>query len=284
MVAKVERPVLRYFGGKWRIGEWIISHFPPHRCYVEPFGGAASVLLQKTPSPIEVYNDADGEVVNFFRMLRDRAGELAMAIDLTPYAKSELELTYTPAADELERARRMFVRSWQGRGGARAQWRTGWRYQRSDNQRKHTASDWNEAARLLDVAARFKTVQVDHDEAIPLIRRYDTSETLFYCDPPYVASTRGKRWATHAYTHEMDDQAHRELAAALHGIKGMAVVSGYPSPLYDELYGDWQSYTLTTRTEDRGGDKPTATEVLWLSPLAAARARQQPLPLVEVAP
>jgi DNA adenine methylase len=275
VAAKIERPVLRYFGGKWRVGEWVISHFPPHRCYVEPFGGGASCLLQKSPSPIEVYNDADGEVVNFFRMLRGRAGELTMAIAMTPYAKAELDLTYKPSADELERARRMFVRSWQGRGGARNQWRTGWRYQRSDNQRKRTVADWNETARLLDVADRLKEVQIDCADALTIIKRYDTSETLFYCDPPYVASTRGARWATHAYAHEMDDEAHRTLAATLAGIKGMVVVSGYHSPLYDDLYGAWQSYTRTALTE--GKNKAHATEVLWLSPAAAARARQQPL-------
>ena len=278
VAAKIERPVLRYFGGKWRIGEWVISHFPPHRCYVEPFGGGASALLRKSPSPIEVYNDADGEVVNFFRMLRDRAGELTMAVALTPYAKAELDETYKPAGDDLERARRLFVRSWQGRGGARNQWRTGWRYQRSDNQRKRVVCDWDETARLLDVAERLKQVQIDCDDALAVIKRYDTTETLFYCDPPYVSSTRGARWATHAYAHEMDDQAHRQLGELLlAGIKGMAVVSGYHSPLYDELYGDWQSYTQTTLTEGSGKGKPHATEVLWLSPHAAARARQRPL-------
>lgn len=78
---KPTRPALRYYGGKWRIGQWVISHFPAHECYVEPYGGGASVLLQKARSPLEVYNDLDGAAVNFFRVLRERQGELARSVE-----------------------------------------------------------------------------------------------------------------------------------------------------------------------------------------------------------
>lgn len=273
----IKRPVLRYFGGKWRIAPWIISHLPPHTCYVEPFGGGASILLRKRQSPIEVYNDADGEVVNFFRMLRERTDELVKAIALTPYSRAELDLTYEPCDDPLERARRMFVRSWQGRGGARNQWRTGWRYQRTDNQRKRVVGDWNETDRLSAVACRLKSVLVEHGSWQEILRRYDTPDTLFYCDPPYLPDVRGERWAKSAYAHEMTEDDHRELAIALNGLKGMVVISGYPSPVYEELYAGWTSYTRMTLRDGRSNGNAKATEVLWLSPAARARARQQPL-------
>jgi len=107
------RPVLRYHGGKWRLASWIISHFPPHRVYVEPFGGAASVLLRKPRSYAEVYNDMDGEIVNVFRVLRDpaRARELERVLRLTPFAREEFELSYIRDEDPIEQARRTIVRA-----------------------------------------------------------------------------------------------------------------------------------------------------------------------------
>ena len=114
---RVTRPPIRYHGGKFRIASWVISHFPAHECYVEPFGGGAGVLLQKTPAPFEVLNDLDGEVVNFFRVLRERPGELVRVIQLTPWSREEQRLSFEPASDPLERARRFYVRSWQTHGG-----------------------------------------------------------------------------------------------------------------------------------------------------------------------
>lgn len=247
--AAIKRPVLRYFGGKWRIAPWVISHFPPHTCYVEPFGGGGSVLLRKEPSPIEVFNDLDREVVHFFRTLRERGDELIRMIALTPYARDELELTYEPVDDPIERARRMFVRSWQGRGGARNQWKAGWRYQRSDAQRKSSVRDWDEWERLYDVVARLKQIQIERQAATKIIDVYDTPDTLFYCDPPYTAESRAQRWARHAYAHEMTDGDHRALAERLQAVRGMVVISGYPSPLYDEMYGGWERRTMTTLGE-----------------------------------
>ena len=102
----VTRPALRYYGGKFRLAPWIIGHFPVHECYVEPFGGAMSVLLRKAPARYEVYNDLDREVVNLFRVLRERPEEFIRAIELTPYSRAEQLLAFEPAPeDELERAR-----------------------------------------------------------------------------------------------------------------------------------------------------------------------------------
>jgi len=287
------RPALRYYGSKWRLAPWIISHFPPHVCYVEPFGGGANVLLSKPPSTIEVYNDLDDDVVNFFAVLRERPGELIRAIELTPFARAELVAAYEPCDDDpstsspvsaalaqagqaLEQARRFYVRAWQGRSGPTAGKPGGWRFQVTEARGKHNVrGEWNATAHLWQIAARLKQVYVECDNALVVIHRYDTPNTLFYCDPPYVQSARARRWRGCAYRSEMSDDAHRELAAALHHIRGMAVISGYSSPLYDELYDSWRCVQTRSRTEAH----TTKVERLWLSPGIDARTPQLRLAL-----
>lgn len=117
---KPSRPVVRYHGGKWKIADWIVANLPPHRVYVEPFGGAASVLMKKPRAFAEVYNDLDSEMVNLFRTVRDRGGELAEKLRLTPFAREEFDMAWLPCEDPLERARRTVVRSAMGRDSASA--------------------------------------------------------------------------------------------------------------------------------------------------------------------
>lgn len=272
------RPALRYFGGKWRLGEWIIGQFPPHECYVEPFGGAASVLLQKRPARVEVYNDLDREVVAFFKVLREQPAELVRSLVLTPYAREELEAAFAPAPpdmSEVERARRLFVRSWQGRGGGRTTWRSGWRYQRSASLQTSIVEDWADNLRLLGHAERFRHVQIESDPALEVIARYDSPETLFYCDPPYLPETRSGRWASNGYAHEMTAEDHAELLERLRGARGMVVLSGYPSALYDELLPGWRRLERAAQAEGSNrSSRPLRTEVLWISPNAVSRGYQ----------
>ena len=108
----VKHPILRYFGGKFRLAPWIIRHFPAHQCYVEPFGGAAGVLLRKVPSQFEIYNDLDSAIVTFFRVVRERPDELMRALILTPFSRQEYADAYEPTTDDLEQARRLFVLAW----------------------------------------------------------------------------------------------------------------------------------------------------------------------------
>lgn len=258
-------PALRYHGSKFRLAPWVIAQFPPHVTYCEPFGGGAGVLLRKAPSLIEVYNDLDERVVTFFRQLRDHTAELVAQILLTPYARAEALTCREPAEDPLEQARRTYTTSWQLFGGGQGQWHTGWRRQRrgSDN---NTTARWEGATwNLLRVAARLRTVHLECMDALECIRFYDGPDVLFYCDPPYLPETRSK-WRKSAYRHEMGHEEHRVLAETLGTIRGMAIVSGYESELYAELYVGWRMISIEART-DRGTKK---TECLYLSPRVTA--------------
>lgn len=267
MVRIPRRPPLRYFGGKWRLAPWILSHLPPHICYVEPFCGGASLLLRKRRSEIEVINDLDGEIVNFFQVLRGSPDELIRAVELTPFSRLEHARAHEPcpAEDTVERARRLYIRSWQGRGGPRTKWKSGWRFQRELNRGKKAVEDWSDTGHLWEIAERLKPVQIECADYLEVLARYDAPGTVFVCDPPYVSSTRSARWATSAYAHEMTEAGHRAFAAAVASLKGMVLVCGYDSELYGELFAGWERVEKRTQTDAA----TSATEVLWLSPTAS---------------
>jgi DNA adenine methylase len=266
------RPVLRYHGGKWRLAPWIIRHFPPHRTYVEPFGGAGSVLMRKPRSYSEVYNDQWGDVVNVFRVLRDEASaaRLAALLHLTPFARAEFEAPWPEEVDQVERARRTIFRSLAGFGSAstNGKYSTGFR---SNSNRSHTtpAHDWaNYPAHVPAFTERFRGVVIEQRPALRVIEQHDGPEVLIYCDPPYPLSTRNVARGNARYACEMTDSDHRELAARLHQVEGMVVISGYPCELYDrELYPDWERITKVALAD--GARR--RTEVLWLNP-ACSRA------------
>jgi DNA adenine methylase len=265
----ITAPALRYYGGKYRLADWIISHFPAHVCYCEPYAGGASILLCKEPARHEVYNDLDGDVVNFFTVLRTQTSAFIQAIELTPFSRAELDNAYLPTDEPLERARRLYIRNWQGYGvlGRKA----GWRFCKSG--RASAVRQWNRTDHLMAIAKRLKNVQLECDEASVIINRFDAPTTLYYVDPPYVHSTRNDR-NSDAYGHEMTDDQHRELAAQLHAVKGMVALSGYPSALYDELYAGWQC--VKQETLDIVAN--VQTECLWLSPaLVSALAKPRTL-------
>ena len=269
------RPALRYHGGKWMLSSWIISHFPKHHVYVEPFCGAASVLLRKPRAYAEVINDMDGEVCNLFRVLRDPASakDLQNAVFLTPFAREEFLLSYEAAADPIERARRLMVRSFMGFGSAghNPKHRTGFRANsnRSGTTPAHDWMHYPDNIRLL--GERLRGVVVENRAAADLIPHHDSRETLFYVDPPYPLSTRYNNGNANCYTHEMTDMEHRSLAAVLHSVSGMVVLSGYACDLYDlELFPNWQRIEKAAFAD--GAAK--RTEVLWMNEAAASRAAQ----------
>lgn len=270
------RPVLRYHGGKWRLAPWIISHFPAHRVYVEPFGGAASVLLRKERSYAEVYNDLDGEVVNLFRVLRSEvdAPRLREVVTFTPFARAEFEESYHAGGDAVERARRLLLRSHGGFGTAAMRVNGDGRRQRTGFRANTTrsgstpAADWSGMDSVIgDAVERLRGVVIESRPAVQVIEAHDGPNTLHYVDPPYVHETRGAGQRAN-YAHEMTDADHRALAATLHAVEGMVVLSGYASDMYDrELYPDWHRVEKATHAD--GARK--RTEVLWLNPAAISR-------------
>lgn len=254
-----ERPVLRYFGGKWRIAPWIISHFPEHRIYTEAYGGGASVLMRKDRVYAEIYNDIDGAVVNVFKIIRDNGKELKEKIRLTPYSRDEYSYTYkNDTQDPVELARRTIMHSLMGFGADSIHRRNGFR---SDSNRSGTtpAHDWKNYTDKMDIMIeRLRGIVIENIDALNLIKKHDTVNTLHYIDPPYVAAARTQYGK---YEHEMTDKDHVELAKILHNVKGKVCLSGYHSDLYDDLYKDWRIVEKDTVTQ---GSKKRI-EVLWMN-------------------
>ena len=263
------RPVLRWHGGKWRLAPWIVECMPPHRIYVEPYGGAASVLLRKQRAPSEIYNDLDDDVVNLFQVLRGPdADALVDALRLTPFARSEFVIAQDEADDPVERARRLVVRSYMGFGSdsATINGNTGFRAQ-SPKSNRSPERDWqNYPDSLLRVIDRLRGVVIESRPALDVMRRHDSASTLHYVDPPYLPETRSAKARRgglpyHAYRHELTVEDHAELLDMLDGLEGRVILSGYPSDLYDQALARWW------RVErDALADGARArTEVLWMN-------------------
>lgn len=278
MSKPVERPVLRYFGGKWMLAPWIIQHLPPHRIYIEPFGGGASVLLRKPRVYAEVYNDLDGDVVNLFRVLRDEMGigsaaRLIELLRLTPFAREEHDAARAPCTDPIEAARRLVVRSFFGHGpdSYRMDSKTGFRGNAHAAGRTPQA-DWrNFPDSLAAVVDRLRGVKIEHLPGAALLRDVQDPDCLAYVDPPYVWSTRTKRRGptqrpAGGYEHEMDEDAHAELLAVLAGCPGMVVLSGYENEQYDAALPGWRKVTRDAYADGMS----ERTEVLWINPRASA--------------
>jgi DNA adenine methylase len=265
------RPVLRYHGGKWRLAPWLISFFPRHRVYVEPFGGAASVLIRKPRSYAEVYNDSWSTVVNVFRVLRDpmSASELRAALHLTPYSREEFMAAYPDTADPVENARRTILRSFAGFGSASTNGEHSTGFRATSNRSGTTpAHDWAHYPGQIEAfVARLQGVTIENRSAAEVIVQHDGPETLFYVDPPYPHETRNMRRGNAAYAEEMSADEHRALVASLRAVRGMVVLSGYPCELYDrELVPDWERHHHAHLAD---GARPRI-EVIWLNPACSS--------------
>jgi len=235
-----------WYGGKYNHLNWLLPLLPQSHHYCEPFGGSAAVLINRDPSPVETYNDIDGDVVNFFRVLRDRADELIRAIALTPFSREEFYFSIygdTKGISDLERARRFYVRARQARTGL-AQTATLGRWANCKNTSRAgmsgVVSRWLGGVKALEeIAERLLRVQIENRPAVDVIHLYDSANTLFYCDPPYIHESRGDN---RAYKFEMDERQHKELAIVLNDCKGKVAISGYRCGLMDELYKGWRRF------------------------------------------
>lgn len=259
-----------YFGGKQTLADRIIALFPEHRHYVEPYAGSLSVLLAKRPAPMETVNDLDGDLMTFWRVLRDRPDELARAVALTPHSRAEFEeCRNREGCDDLERARRVHVQLTQGRGAVGV--KSGWRhYVKPAGGTAMPDYLLGYVRRIAPAAERLQHVSLECLPALDVIERYGRDpEVLLYVDPPYLGTSRATgndpRAGTKRYRYEMlDEPAHRELAAALHGAAAAVVLSGYPSALYDELYAGWDRAEFSAGTgQSARGEWSVRTEVLW---------------------
>jgi len=260
------RPIMRYHGGKWRAAPWIIRHLPGHRTYVEPFGGAASVLMQKPRSEAEVYNDLDDDIVNVMRVIRDPllCEQLTQLLALTPYSRVEFKKAFEHSDDQMERARRTLIRAEAGFGSAGAtKSTTGFRLDTKRNFGTAMQVWARIPSNLAKFCERLQGVLIENRPAHQVIADHDTSETLFYVDPPYVLDTR--QMASRCYRHEMTDAQHGELLECLRNVQGMVVLSGYPHPIYDDMLKGWQRIERRVNAAGQRGSV-RRTELLWLSP------------------
>lgn len=281
------KPPFTYFGGKTSIAPQIAALLPPHEHYIEPFAGSLAVLLAKKPSPMETVNDLDGDLMNFWRVLRDRPAELERVCALTPHSRAEaqqVEWDDRGDLDDLERARRLWVRLTQCRGG-HTQRRTGWRYYQDPRGSHSSMPGYLDAyvGRIAAAAARLRGVSLECLSALEVIERYGQHPgCLIYADPPYLATVR--TWTNdRGYGYEMyTDTEHDELAEALLAARAAVVLSGYDSPLYAERYQGWHRHEIPVFTGNATAGDRRRTEVLWsnrpfpqgsLFDLAAAEAR-----------
>ena len=265
-----------YYGGKTQQAERITSLLPGHDHYVEPFAGSLAVLLAKPRSKMETVNDLDGDLMTFWRVLRDRHEDLARACALTPHSRAEHDAAYRlDDASDMERARRVWTVLTQGRAGTMR--RTGWRFYRDPAGSSYSMPAYlNAYADRMELAAeRIAGVSLECRAALAVVTEYGSHpDVLLYCDPPYLGSTRATN-----YRHEMEGAGeHAALLSALLGCKASVVLSGYASDLYDDALAGWSRVDFSAWTGNgiaAASDKTDGnrTEVLWSN---------RPLPMQDV--
>lgn len=262
------KPPFSYYGGKIGMARRLVAMLSPHRTYIEPFFGSGAVLFAKRPALCEIINDLDGNVVTFFRVLRERTDELIDVCALTPHARAEYEAAdLSGDLDDLERARRFWVRVNQSFAKTAGR-QTGWSVTTARNQ-SVPGSILGRIARFTAAAERLMHCSIECCDAADLIDRLATAETAIYVDPPYLAETRRGRDRQRPadYLHDMGDEAgHRRLAESLHATPAAVLLSGYPSPLYEDLYGDWERIEIPVRVHSSNSvtaERGERTEVVW---------------------
>lgn len=255
------KPPFAYYGGKTLMADRIAQLLPPHRHYVEPFAGSLAVLLAKQPSKLETVNDLDQDLMTFWRVLREQPEALAAAATLTPHSRAEhVACRDLDTDDDVERARRVWVLLSQGRTGTLRT--TGWRFYADPAGTSTPMPGYlhGYVERMPHAAWRLRQVSLECRPALDVIRDYGQHpEVCIYADPPYLGSTRAV-----GYRHELgSEDAHRELAEALRACKASVVLSGYISPLYDDLFDGWESVRFDTFTGQGAVGEGKRVEVLW---------------------
>lgn len=252
------KTVLKYPGAKNRIADWICSYIPKHDVYVELYGGSFAVFFNKVPARIETLNDLDGNVFNYFRVLREHPEELAAQLKLTPFSRDEYynACIYDESDSDIEKARKFAVRCWQGFGCSNL-YRNGFRSSQQKNS-PHTTKEWrNLPERLINASERLLNAQIENLPAVELLHRYNTADVLMYIDPPYLHGTR----KNYLYKHEMTDEQHEELLSLIKDHPGRIILSGYDNDLYNSYLPEWNKRHKKTQAEAG----ISRTETLWLN-------------------
>ncbi len=246
--------ILNYPGSKWKLARTIVDIMPPHETYIEPFFGSGAVFFNKPAAKVTTINDMDSRIINFFRVCRDKPDKLIEKVRFTPHSREEYQLSYQISEDPIEDARRLMVRCWQAIGAKTSDY-TGWRSIINSNG-PDTANEWgNVWKRIEEVSNCLKTVQIEHQDAIRLLERYNRKNVLAYVDPPYLLETRSKRM----YAHEFTNEDHVRLLNVLDKFKGYVILSGYQSDFYDQRLTNWYKLEFNSVTEAGGQN----IEVLW---------------------
>lgn len=251
---------LRYPGAKWSLAGLISSHFGAHYHYVEPYFGSGAVFFSKPPSPHELLNDINGQVVNLWQVLRDRTEELCWALETTPWSRDEYDKSDEISGDHLEDARRFVVRVWQAHASDLAK-KTGWKNRGVHQRAGGMSHRWQKVPdQLRTLAWRLSDAEIENRDALSVVRRFNASDVLIYADPPYVHETRTQKM----YSAEVDTEHHELLLEALLAHPGPVVLSGYANSLYDETLPNWQRVVIKAPKVEKGASR---TEVLWVKPV-----------------
>lgn len=253
------KAIAKYPGSKWSLAEWIISFFPPHHSYLEPYFGSGAVLFNKVRSNIETVNDLDDNVVNLFRWIKDDPERLAREIYFTPYARQIYDTAFVAAPkDSLEQAVNFYIRLQMGHGFRTNGERVGWKNDVQGRERAYAAKDWcSLPEKIIQAAERLRGVQIENMLAIELIKRFNFKNVLIYCDPPYMLETRhGKQ-----YRCEMDNNGHEALLDMLLKHKGYVIISGYDTKLYNDMLSGWNKFEKDTYSQVMTKKR----EVIWLN-------------------
>lgn len=260
------KSILKYPGSKWRIADWIISQFPEHHSYLEPFFGSGAVLFNKPFSNIETVNDLDHNVVNLFKCIRENPEKLSRIVEATPYSRCEYDSMYYAEEPncEYEKARQFLVKCWQGHGYRVNKYKVGWKNDVQGREKAYAMKHWNDLPdRVLLAAERLKQVQIESMPAVELIKRFKFSNVLIYADPPYLANTRTSH-VKQQYSNEMlSEEEHIELLEVLLQHPGPVVISGYESELYKEMLENRGWTKKSIRSNDQSG--ASRQEVIWLN-------------------
>jgi len=253
------KAIMKYPGSKWGIAKWIISHFPEHHSYLEPFFGSGAVLFNKTRSHIETVNDMDGRVVSLFDWIKRDPERLAHEIYYTPYSRQVYDEAFAAEPeDSLQQAVNFYICLQMGHGFRTNGERVGWKNDIQGRERAYADRAWcNLPEKIMQAAERLRGVQIECMPAVKLIRRFNSPEVLIYADPPYLLATRHGR----QYRYEMLDEDHEELLDVLLDHTGPVIVSGYNSPLYNDRLREWHREEAISYSQIAS----RKTEVLWMN-------------------